>query len=216
MPQEKQSTKVNCFDSILLASGGMDSTTLAYWLCDKKIKFVPLFINYGQHCVDTEYEKLISVLPSDCVSHVQFVNITDVYRGTKSRLIDEPNLWEDNVKGEDLYLPYRNLLLLATGAAFAQARDYSSLYAGFINSNHAKEIDCSAAFFQRLEGMLADYGTVRIEMPFREMSKLEVAQIGLKLKVPIASTFSCQAASRVPCGACPNCVDRINALNSLK
>jgi 7-cyano-7-deazaguanine synthase len=130
-------------------------------------------------------------------------------------LIDEPNLWRDEITAEDLYLPYRNLLLLSIGAAYAQARDYSSLYAAFINSNHAKEIDCSAEFFERLSGVLLEYGSVEIKMPFRELSKYEVAKIGIALKAPIAHTFSCQAASRVPCGACPNCVDRLEALRLL-
>lgn len=205
----------NHINSVLLASGGLDSTTLAYWLYNKKIAFVPLFVDYGQHCAKTEYEKLKTVLLPSLVPIIQRVNISDVYKGTKSRLIDEPNLWTDNVEAKDLYLPYRNLLLLTVGAAFAQSRGYSRLYAAFINSNHAKEIDCSTIFFKQLESIFVDYGTVKIEMPFREMSKIEVAKIGLSLNVPIAETFSCQVAPRVPCGVCPNCVDRLDALNSL-
>jgi len=208
--------KNNSINSVLLASGGLDSTTLAYWLRNQEIAFVPLFIDYGQHCAITEYERLKSVLPTDLTQGIQRINISDIYKNTKSRLIDEPNLWKDNVEAKDLYLPYRNLLLLAAGAAFAQSRGYSNLYAAFINSNHAKEIDCSAKFFKQLEGIFTEYGTAKIEMPFRDMSKLEVAKIGLSLNIPIGITFSCQAASKVPCGACPNCVDRLNALNALE
>jgi 7-cyano-7-deazaguanine synthase len=102
--------------------------------------------------------------------------------------------------------------MLTVGAAFAQARGYGCLYSAFINSNHAKEIDCSAQFFERLGTLLSDYGTVRIEMPFRNLSKTEVAEIGIRLGVPIGQTYSCQAAVNVPCGACPNCVDRAKAL----
>jgi 7-cyano-7-deazaguanine synthase len=203
-------------NSVLLASGGLDSTTLAYWLHNKKITFVPLFVDYGQHCATTEYERLKSVMPTDIARDIHRIDISDIYKNTKSRLIDEPNLWKDEVEAKDLYLPYRNLLLLAAGAAFAQSRGYSNLYAAFINSNHAKEIDCSAKFFKQLEDIFIEYGTVKIEMPFRDMSKLEVARIGLSLNAPIAVTFSCQAASKVPCGACPNCVDRLNALNALE
>jgi 7-cyano-7-deazaguanine synthase len=203
-------------NSVLLASGGLDSTTLAFWLRDKGIAFVPLFIDYGQHCAKTEYETLRLVLPADLRKRICKLSVADVYRGTTSRLISEPDLWKDNMEGDPLYLPYRNLLLLSIGAAFAQSRGFSRLYAAFINSNHAKEIDCSAKFFQRLGGMLADYGTIKVEMPFRDMPKTDVARIGLKLRAPIATTFSCQAASEVPCGACPNCVDRQNALNQLE
>ncbi len=201
--------------AVLLASGGMDSTTLAYWLNRRGTAFVPVFINYGQHCAATERERIADVLPNAVFGQVVELNIADIYRGTKSRLISQPDLWTEAVTGDDLYLPYRNLLLLATGAAFAQSRGYSEVYAAFINSNHAKEIDCSAKFFERLGAMLSDYGTVSIRMPFRDYPKRTVAEIGLALDAPIASTFSCQAASLVPCGACPNCRDRLAALEGL-
>jgi|SRR5713226_6074600 len=201
--------------SVLLASGGLDSTTLAYWLRRRKIQFIPLFVNYGQHCAKTELETLAHVLPKAYSRQIEVVDIGDVYKGCDSLLIRETNLWNSIVVADDLYLPYRNLLLLATGAAFAQSRRYSILYTAFINSNHAKELDCSSEFFNQLSRVLRDYGSVRIRMPFRNMSKKQVARIGLKLGVPVASTFSCQAASVAPCGACPNCVDRLQALNSL-
>lgn len=206
----------NNVDAVLLSSGGLDSTTLAYWLQKQGISFVPLFINYGQHCVDTEYQTLKEVIPSAFRESIHTIDISQIYQGSKSKIIIEPNLWTDNMVGDPLYLPYRNLLMLSTGAAFAQAYGYNRLFAGFINSNHAKEIDCSARFFVELGKMLSEYGSVRIEMPFRDMSKYEVACIGIDLNVPLGNTFSCQAASVVPCGACPNCVDRLEAFKQLE
>jgi 7-cyano-7-deazaguanine synthase len=201
---------------VLLASGGLDSTTLAYWLSAKKVSFIPLFIDYGQHCSQTEFETLKTVLPKTAVRKITAVRIADIYRGSSSRLISAPDLWNESVTGDDLYLPYRNLLMLTVGAAFAQARQCTRLYSAFINSNHAKEIDCSTRFFEKLGAILSDYGAVRITMPFRNLSKSQVAAIGLRLGAPIARTYSCQAAKSVPCGACPNCVDRAKALLSLK
>lgn len=201
--------------SVLLASGGLDSTTLAYWLVSQQIAFIPLFIDYGQHCMATERGRLGEVLPEACRDKVETVCVKDIYRGCSSRLIIEADLWEEHVAADDLYIPYRNLLLLTAAAAYAQSRGCAEVYAAFINSNHAKEIDCSAAFFDRLAEMLADFGTVRIKMPFRDLSKTEVAQIGLSLGAPVAKTFSCQVASSVPCGVCPNCVERLEALRVL-
>lgn len=202
-------------NAMLLASGGMDSTTLAYWLREKGIEFSIVFLNYGQHCLDTERSFLASALPEAVFGEVTEINIQDVYAGSASRLIAAANLWEDDVQGDDLYLPYRNLLMLAVGAAFAQSQGHAEVYAAFINSNHAKEIDCSAEFFDRLSSILSDYGSVKIKMPFRDLSKRQVAEIGLSLNAPIAQTFSCQASPEVPCGACPNCVDRLNAIEGL-
>ena len=202
--------------SVLLASGGLDSTTLAYWLIDKNISFMPLFINYGQHCSETEYQTLYDVLPKKLKPRIVFLNISDVYKNSASMLINEANLWETPINYQDLYLPYRSLMLLSIGAAYSQSHGYSKLYSAFINSNHAQEIDCSAKFFSSLSKLLASYGSVEIDMPFRNLSKFEVAKIGIGLGAPIGKTFSCQASSQIPCGACPNCVDRLEALRCIK
>lgn len=202
--------------AVALTSGGLDSTTMAYWLRCQGIGFVPVFIDYGQHCVETERERLAEVLPESVFGPVTTLNISDIYKGSQSRLISRADLWKEAISGDDLYLPYRNLLMLGAGAGFAQSHGYSEVYAAFINSNHAHEIDCSAAFFERLGGMLSDYGTVKIRMPFRDFPKKQVAEIGLSLNAPIARTFSCQAASVVPCGACPNCRDRLTALDGIE
>ena len=203
------------YDAVLLCSGGLDSTTLAFWLLKNKINFLPLFLNYGQHCAQTELNKLEELLPTDYNRNVVSINISDIYLESNSRLIKEANLWKEKVSYEDMYLPYRNLLFLSIAAAFAQCRNIKRVYAAFINSNHAKEIDCSAIFFNQLSDILHEYGSVQIEMPFKLMSKYEVVKLGLNLGVPIAKTFSCQISSKVPCGACPNCVERLNALKKL-
>ena len=178
----------NNFDCLLLASGGMDSTVLAYKLAKENKNVVILFIDYGQHCKDKE---------------------------SNSRMIIEANLWEDNVVAEDMYLPYRNILFISLASAYAQSMGIKDVYTAFINSNHAKEIDCSMEFFTKLESLLYEYGSIRINMPFREMTKTEVAKLGLELNAPIEITYSCQVNSDMPCGACPNCVDRINAINNI-
>jgi 7-cyano-7-deazaguanine synthase len=203
------------YDGVLLASGGMDSTVLAYDLAQKGKKLILLFLNYGQHCATKELETLKSVLPESYKDNVRVINIGDIYKQSNSRMIIEANLWTDNVVADDLYLPYRNLLFLSIASAFAQSLGAKDVYSAFINSNHAKEIDCSMEFFSKLENLLESYGSVKINMPYREMTKTEVAKLGLALGAPIATTYSCQVNSENPCGACPNCVDKIDAINAL-
>ena len=186
----------NNFDCLLLASGGMDSTVLAYKLAKENKNVVILFIDYGQHCKDKEYQTLLQVLPEEYVDNVRVIKIGDVYKESNSRMIIEANLWEDNVVAEDMYLPYRNILFISLASAYAQSMGIKDVYTAFINSNH-------------------EYGSIRINMPFREMTKTEVAKLGLELNAPIEITYSCQVNSDMPCGACPNCVDRINAINNI-
>jgi len=202
-------------DVVALVSGGLDSTTLVYWLSQQGLGVLPLLLDYGQHCARTEYETATRVLPTDIACRIRPLDISAIYAGSPSRLITEADLWTERVSSADMYLPYRNLLFLSVAAAFAQSHGIGRVYTAFINSNHALEIDCSSAFFDRLGEMLADYGGVKIEMPFREFSKHEVARLAADLGVPIGLTYSCQISASTPCGACPNCVERLEALDAL-
>lgn len=203
------------YDGVLLASGGMDSTVLAYDLAQNKQKVILLFLDYGQHCATKELETLKQVAPKEYRDDIRIIKIGDVYKESTSRMIVEANLWTDTVVADDLYLPYRNLLFLSIASAYAQSIGAKNVYSAFINSNHAKEIDCSMEFFTRLENLLQSYGSVKINMPYREMSKRKVARLGVQLGAPVAATYSCQVSSENPCGVCPNCVDKIDAINAL-
>lgn len=201
---------------VILVSGGLDSTTLMYQFVKQGVEFIPLFINYGQHCAAHELETLRQVIPAQYADKIEIIDVSSIYKYSQSRFIKAADLWKDEVKAEDLYIPYRNVLLLTIAASFAQTLGLDKVYSAFINSNHAKEIDCSSEFFNKLEGLLSEYGSVKIEMPFRNMTKYDVAKLGIELKAPIGQTFSCQASPVVPCGACPNCVDRLNALKQIE
>lgn len=203
------------FDGVLLASGGMDSTVLAYSLDHDQKNIIMLFLDYGQHCINKEFETLKKVVPESFKNNIKVIKIGDIYKESNSRMIKEASLWTDNIVAEDLYLPYRNLLFLTIASAYAQSKGVKNVYSAFINSNHAKEIDCSMEFFTKLDTLLEDYGSVKINMPFREMTKTQVAKLGIALHAPIANTYSCQVNSKNPCGACPNCVDKIEAMNNL-
>lgn len=198
---------------MLLASGGLDSTTVYYSLANDGLQILPVFFDYGQHCVETEWARVNDVLPSTAAP-IERIDISDVFRGSKSRLIVEADLWAETVEDDDLYVPYRTFLFFAAAAARAQTLGVGVVYTGFINSNHAKEIDCTAAFLNELDGLVAQIGAVRFVSPFRFSSKIDVTNEALRLGVPIGRTFSCQAASRMPCGACPNCVERLTALKA--
>lgn len=144
---------------LLLASGGLDSTTVAYQLRERGLRIFPLFFDYGQHCVETEWLRVNEVLPPD-VESPERNDLSDLFRGSRSRLMVEANLWDEEVKDEELYVPYRTLLFYAAAAARAQTLGILEVYTGFINSNHAKEIDCTAEFMNKLDGLSEAIGPV--------------------------------------------------------
>ena len=193
----------------------MDSTVLAYDLCHQGKIIIPLFIDYGQHCCKKEYSTLKKVLPESMKKQIKVIKIGDVYTESHSRMIKAANLWKDSVVADDLFLPYRNLLFLTIASAFAQSIGVGTVYSAFINSNHAKEIDCSLEFFMKLRKLLQEYGSVEVVFPYRNYTKTDVARLGISLTVPIDSTYSCQVNPEIPCGVCPNCVDRLVAINNV-
>lgn len=200
---------------LLLASGGLDSTTVAYQLAAEGVEVVPIFFDYGQHCIEIEWSRVNEVLPSEMQRPERF-DISDIFRGSQSRLIREADLWTEDIKDDDLYIPYRTMLFFAAAAARAQIAGILNVYTGFINSNHAKEIDCTAAFMNNLDELTSSIGPVRFHSPFRYSSKADVARVAAELGVPIGRTYSCQASAQFPCGACPNCVERLSALKEAK
>lgn len=202
-------------NAVLLASGGLDSTTLAYWMISQSIDFLPLFFDYGQHTASKELQCLRAVLPRAIAERIESVELKSVYQGSPSRMIQEPDLWREKVKDEDLFLPYRNSLLLIYGAAYAETRGISSLYSGFIDSNRAIGSDSTTEFLKEMAKHFSAYGAVSLHTPFSGMTKAAVAKIGISLKAPIAETYSCLASAEVACGACPNCVDRRLAFEAL-
>lgn len=197
--------------AILLASGGLDSTTVGYQLAMASVEVIPIFFDYGQHCVGIEWNRVNEVLPAG-MRQPERISMSDIFRGSQSRLINEADLWTEEIKDDDLYIPYRTMLFFAAAAARAQTIGILDVYTGFINSNHAKELDCTAKFMNSLDGLTSSIGPVRFHSPFRYSSKADVVKAAVELGVPIGRTYSCQASAQFPCGACPNCVERLNAL----
>lgn len=201
---------------VALTSGGLDSTVLVYDLHAQGYDVLPTFVDYGQHCACAEREALTAILPRALRDRVHEVDMHSVFAGSSSRLLHAANLWVEDVHADDLIVPYRNIALLACGVASAAARGATALFTAFINSNHAQEIDATASFLGSLEVLMAGAGAVRLEMPYRFASKADVARRGAALGAPLDITYSCQAAADVPCGACPNCVDRLEALRAIR
>jgi 7-cyano-7-deazaguanine synthase len=201
--------------AVLMASGGLDSTVLAWWMRSQAIDFVPLFIDYGQAFATTEAAHVGLVMPPG-VTRPHHGDLSDFVLPSRSVLVQGADLWTATITAQDLALPYRNLLLLTAGATYAAAIGARSLYSAFINSNHALEVDATAAYLTSTSELFRELGPVSIEMPFRDMTKSQVARIGVDLGAPIERTFSCQVQGQTHCGACPNCVDRTTALASLR
>lgn len=203
------------FDGVLMASGGLDSTVLAYKLLSEGKKILPLFINYGQHFFATEEERLVEVLPKEFSDAYHKIDVSDIFKNSNSIMIKKIDLTKQAAVDDDVFLPYRNMFLLSSAIAYAASLNIKNVYSAFINSNHAKEIDATSDFLDYITTHFESMGDVKLHMPLRNHTKAEVLKLGIDFAAPVERTFSCQVYANVHCGACANCVDRQKAFQEV-
>ena len=74
--------------AVALVSGGMDSTAMGYWLADQGIRFVPVFVDYGQHTAGRELASIRLNLSADMLPSLEVLDLTAVYSKSASRMIE--------------------------------------------------------------------------------------------------------------------------------
>jgi len=211
---------------LVLLSGGMDSATLL-WLARREFNEVyAISFDYGQrHKVELKYAKELAKLAG--VKEHLIVQIPH-YRAIKgSALIDEsvevPTGEYPQNEPPITTVPMRNLTFLSIASAFADS--YEIPYIGI--GVHALDVpypDCRPEFIASAEAAI-NAGSVyvaktknrmHIYAPFLGMSKTDIALLGLKLGVPYEKTYSCYKGTEPPCGECPTCLQREEALKRAK
>jgi 7-cyano-7-deazaguanine synthase len=203
------------FDSLVLVSGGIDSTTLVFYLSKKNLNILCIFFNYGQVSFKAELEALKNVLPSSLLHNLKVIDISFIFEKKNSPILTLKNLWEDRVSREDMYLPSRNLVILSLACCYAKQNGIKSLYTGFIDGDKVIESDASLNYLSNFKNFLDKYEDVSLIYPFINMTKKEIIFLAMELNVPIEKTYSCQISESIPCGACPNCSDKNDALEEI-
>ncbi len=209
---------------IVLLSGGMDSATLL-WLAKKEFKEVyAISFDYGQrHRVELKYAKKLAKMVG---VKEHFIVTLPHYRSLKkSALLSENKPLPEGDYPENAppptTVPMRNLTFLSIAAAFAD--EYSVPYIGI--GVHALDVpypDCRPEFITAAEAAInassvyvaETKNRIHIYAPFLGMSKVDIAKLGVKLGVPYEHTYSCYAGTEPPCGVCPTCRQREEALRA--
>jgi len=216
MPQENG-------PAVVLVSGGLDSSVLLHHVVRNLRRGLVhvLSFNYGQRhskeldCARTQVER------SGAATH-RVIDISFVGGLLKegSALLEggEPvpdltALDKDDLTQPPTYVPNRNMMLLSMAAAYAEAHGVVDLYYGAQAQDEYGYWDCTEAFLDRINHVLAlnRRDPVMVHAPFVRMKKSEIVRLGLALRVDFALTWSCYRGGEEACGACPTCVERLNA-----
>jgi 7-cyano-7-deazaguanine synthase len=118
---------------------------------------------------------------------------------------------EENMK--QTVVPFRNGIMLAVAAGFAESRGVDALVIAAHAGDHAIYPDCREGFMQSMARAtrLGTYNAVELLRPFITMTKAEITALGCKLGIDYAETWSCYEGRELHCGECGTCVERREA-----
>ena len=202
--------------SLVVHSGGMDSTVLLYQLLQAGDEVKALSINYGQRH-SRELEAARALCAELGVEHrvADLSGLSDLLAGsalTSSEIdVPEGHYAEDNMKAT--VVPNRNMILLSVAAGWAISSKYDRIAYAAHSGDHAIYPDCRNEFAEALDGAirLADWHEVSLYRPFVDMTKADIVAVGAKLGVPFEKTWSCYKGQDLHCGRCGTCVERREA-----
>lgn len=202
--------------TVLIHSGGIDSTVLLGKLLAEGREVFALSVDYGQrHRRELEAAKAIGdfykikhqVADLRALSPLFGANaLTDA-----KVAVPEGHYEEASMKAT--VVPNRNMLLISVATAWAISLRASSVAYGAHGGDHAIYPDCRPAFAEALDKAmcLADWHEVSLERPFVGMDKAAIVKLGASLKVPLELTWSCYVGGAKHCGKCGTCVERKEA-----
>lgn len=209
--------------AVVLLSGGVDSSVLLHHVA-RQLGHAPvhaLSFHYGQrHARELECAQY-QVAAVGVASHerVDLAFLGPMLSAGSALLAGGapvPDLRE--LSPEDLtqpptYVPNRNMMLLAIAAAFAEARGIADVFYGAQAQDEYGYWDCTREFLDRINAVLSlnRRRPVRLHAPFVTKRKAETVRLGLELSVDFAHTWSCYRGGDTACGACPTCIERLNA-----
>lgn len=110
-------------------------------------------------------------------------------------------------------VPFRNGIMLAIAAGYAESIDAKVLLLGNHAGDHAIYPDCRREFTEPMSQAITEgtYARIELETPFGALSKTNIAAMGATLGVPFELTYSCYKGNAKHCGKCGTCFERKEA-----
>lgn len=200
-------------NKLIIISGGMDSVTLLYEHKDEI--GMALSFAYGSNhsvreleCADYHCRKL--GIPHKVVN-LDFMKDFGSALTSGADKIPEGHYAAENMKST--VVPFRNGIMLAVAAGYAEANNLTTLMLASHFGDHAIYPDCRESFSKAISEAirLGTYAGITVEAPYSKITKDEIAKRGALLGVDYSKTWSCYKGGEKHCGKCGTCVERKEA-----
>jgi 7-cyano-7-deazaguanine synthase len=202
-------------DSVLIASGGMDSTTMLYDYKDRIA--LAISFDYGSNHNSRE----IPFAQLHCerlgIKHI-VISLAFFKEYFKSSLLEgadaipEGNYDDDNMAST--VVPFRNGIMLSIAAGIGESNGLKYIMMANHGGDHAIYPDCRSEFVDAFDKAVqtGTYIGVRLLTPYTKWTKTDIARRGAELGIDYSETWSCYKGGEVHCGKCGTCTERREAL----
>lgn len=201
-------------DTLLVLSGGLDSTTLLYDYADS----IALAVTFQYGSNHNKREAAFAKYHCDKLG-IEHIEIDLAFMGKyfKSSLLDgaeaipEGNYDEDNMKST--VVPFRNGIMLSVAAGLAESRGLKNVMMANHSGDHAIYPDCRPEFVKAMTAAIeaGTYEGVKLVAPYTDITKADIVSRGAKLGVDYSKTYSCYKGGEHHCGVCGTCRERKEA-----
>lgn len=202
-------------DSVLILSGGMDSTTLLYEY-QERIALAVSF-HYGSNHNDKEIPFAQYHCEKLGIKHVT-IPLSFMKAYFKSSLLEgadaipEGNYDDENMKST--VVPFRNGIMLAIAAGLAESNGLKHVMMANHSGDHTIYPDCRPEFADAMSQAIAagTYDGITLVTPYTHISKTDIVKRGKDLGLDYTQTWSCYKGGEKHCGKCGTCMERKEAL----
>lgn len=202
--------------TVLILSGGLDSTVLLHHLRAEGHHLQALSFDYGQrHARELEHARRICEGTDTPHRVVDLRGLAPLFArsGLVDRSIPIPHGEYDEDNMRVTVVPNRNMIMLSVAVAWAITLRAGAVAFAAHHGYHTLYPDCTPGFIDALAHAVhkADDHRVELLAPFARWTKADIVQRGAELAVPFALTWSCYEGGEVHCGRCGTCVERREA-----
>ncbi|MDF1823323.1 MAG: 7-cyano-7-deazaguanine synthase QueC [Verrucomicrobiales bacterium] len=201
---------------VVLVSGGMDSVTALYQAKRDHEIVAGLSFDYGSKHNHREIPFAALHCNRLGVKHevVSLGFMNDLFKSDllqSGGAIPEGHYEASNMK--QTVVPFRNGIMLAISAGFAESVGADALVIAAHSGDHAIYADCREEFMSPMAEAIAQGTDVDLQVlrPFIAQRKEDIAVMGHELGIDFSETWSCYKGGEVHCGKCGTCVERKEA-----
>jgi 7-cyano-7-deazaguanine synthase len=208
--------------AVVLASGGLDSTTIMAIARHKGYDIYALTFDYGQrHKIELKAAQKVAKYfgaKKHLIIHIELDTIGGSALTEDIPIPQGRKLKEISSSGVPItYVPARNTIFLAYALSWAEVLEATDIFIGVNAIDFSNYPDCRPEFvesFQRTANLATKAGMegkgITIHAPLMYMTKGEIIKKGISLGVDYSMTHSCYSPGKdgLPCGKCDSCLLR--------